>query len=55
VEHDTAEAVMHLVGVEVEHSSGWGNALPLGNGGIAMATAAAARRRARAYAREEEE
>jgi hypothetical protein len=43
------------LGVEVEHSSGWGNALPLGNGGIAMATVAAARRRAREYAREEEE
>jgi hypothetical protein len=53
-EHDMAEAVMHLVGAEVEHSSGWGNALPLGNGGMAMATAAAARTRARAYAREEE-
>jgi hypothetical protein len=31
VKHDTAEAVMHLVGMEVEHNSGWGNALPLGN------------------------
>jgi hypothetical protein len=49
------EAVMHLVRTGVEHSSGWGSALPLGNGGLAMATVAVVWRRARAYVREEEE
>jgi hypothetical protein len=55
VEHDKAEAVKHLVGMERGRNNIWGNAPPLGNGGMAMASTAAERSNARAYAREEKE